>query len=160
MAFAHNLKIILPFQITAGYPTAADTVELMLAMQAGGTSVIELGVPYTDPQADGATIQLANQMAIKGGTKSVGDCLKFVSEARAKGLTIPVILMGYYNPFYQYGIPALAKDSAANGVDGFIVVDLPPEESNAFVSLTAAEKVRTLDNSARRTSAGPTWGPA
>jgi hypothetical protein len=68
--------------ITAGYPTKEDTVELMLAMQEGGTSVIELGVPYTDPQADGATIQLTNQIAINGGTDSIAKCLEFVKEAR------------------------------------------------------------------------------
>eukprot|EP00520_Triparma_pacifica_P020277 CAMPEP_0118642874 /NCGR_PEP_ID=MMETSP0785-20121206/6069_1 /TAXON_ID=91992 /ORGANISM="Bolidomonas pacifica, Strain CCMP 1866" /LENGTH=359 /DNA_ID=CAMNT_0006534457 /DNA_START=1116 /DNA_END=2192 /DNA_ORIENTATION=- len=125
--------------ITAGYPAARDTVSLMLAMQEGGTSVIELGVPYTDPQADGATIQLTNQVAINGGTDSIEKCLEFVKEAREQGLTIPVVLMGYYNPFYQYGIEALASDSQKAGVDGFIVVDLPPEEGFKFVN-TVAEK--------------------
>jgi len=127
--------------ITAGYPTASDTVALMLAMQEGGTSVIELGVPYTDPQADGATIQLTNQVAINGGTDSIDKCLEFVKEARAQGLTIPVVLMGYYNPFYQYGIDALATDSDAAGVDGFVVVDLPPEEGYKFVNVCAGKKL-------------------
>ena len=115
----------------------------MLAMQEGGTSVIELGVPYTDPQADGATIQLTNQVAINGGTDSIDKCLEFVKEARAQGLTIPVVLMGYYNPFYQYGIDALATDSDAAGVDGFVVVDLPPEEGYKFVNVCAGKKVRS-----------------
>jgi tryptophan synthase len=127
--------------ITAGYPSKADTVELMLAMEAGGTSVIELGVPYTDPQADGATIQLTNQIAIKGGTDSIKDVLGFVKEARSRGLTIPVILMGYYNPFFQYGVDALAADTAAAGGDGFIVVDLPPEEGSTFVNTCAKHKL-------------------
>ena len=68
-------------------------------------------VPYTDPQADGATIQLTNQIAIKGGTESIKDVLKFVKEARARGLTIPVVLMGYYNPFFQYGIEQVGAAS-------------------------------------------------
>ncbi|GMI63228.1 hypothetical protein ScalyP_jg5234, partial [Parmales sp. scaly parma] len=121
--------------ITAGYPTPDDTVSLMLAMQSGGASVIELGVPYSDPQADGATIQKTNQIAIANGVDSISHCLAFVKEARDQGLTIPVVLMGYYNPFYQFGIPELVASSASAGVDGFIVVDLPPEESFSFVSL-------------------------
>lgn len=97
-------------------------------MQEGGASVIELGVPYTDPQADGATIQHTNQVAIAGGTSKISQCLEMVKKAREMGLTIPVVLMGYYNPFYQYGLDKLCEESKENGVDGFIVVDLPPEE--------------------------------
>ena len=107
-----------------------DTTSILLAMQEGGASIIELGVPYTDPQADGATIQKTNQVAIKGGTCTVRDCLDMVKDARSKGLTVPIVLMGYFNPFLQYenGLDSLCQDSAAAGVDGFIVVDLPPEE--------------------------------
>ena len=129
--------------VTGGYPTYDDTVSILLSMQEGGCSVIELGVPYSDPQADGATIQLTNAVAIKGGTNSVEQCLDLVEQARSKGLTVPVILMGYYNPFYQFGnenshakqhdnshanLNNLARSAKAKGVDGFIVVDLPPEE--------------------------------
>jgi tryptophan synthase len=99
-----------------------------MAMQEGGASVIELGIPYTDPQADGATIQHTNQVAIRGGTSDIPACLGMVTEARALGLTVPVVLMGYYNPFLQYGIDKLCDDTKAAGADGFIVVDLPPEE--------------------------------
>jgi len=101
----------------------------LLALQEGGSSIIELGVPYTDPQADGATIQKTNQVAIAGGTRDLADCLALVSKAREMGLTIPVVLMGYYNPFLQYGVEKACADTAAAGADGFIVVDLPPEES-------------------------------
>jgi len=90
--------------------------------------VIELGIPYSDPQADGATIQHTNQVAIKGGTADIPACLKMVKEAREMGLTVPVVLMGYYNPFYQYGADRLCKETKEAGADGFIVVDLPPEE--------------------------------
>lgn len=101
-------------------------------MQEGGASVIELGIPYTDPQADGATIQHTNQVAIKGGTSEISQCLGMVKKARKMGLTVPVVLMGYYNPFYQYGLEKLCKDTKAAGADGFIVVDLPPEEGIAL----------------------------
>jgi len=114
--------------LTAGYPKPADTVPMLLAMQEGGAGLIELGVPYTDPQADGPTIQMTNQVAIRAGTSTVTQCLAMVKEARSSGLTIPVVLMGYYNPFLQHGIDRLCKDSAEAGADGFIVVDLPPEE--------------------------------
>ncbi len=98
-------------------------------MQEGGSSVIELGIPYTDPQADGATIQTTNQVAIAAGTSDISSCLAMVAKARTMGLTIPVVLMGYYNPFLQFGIHNLCKETAAAGADGFIIVDLPPEEA-------------------------------
>jgi tryptophan synthase len=97
-------------------------------MQEGGASVIELGVPYTDPQADGATIQHTNQVAIKGGTSEINQCLDMVKKAREMGLTVPVVLMGYFNPFLQYGIEKLCEETKEAGADGFIVVDLPPQE--------------------------------
>jgi tryptophan synthase len=105
-----------------------DTPSLLLAMQEGGASVIELGVPYTDPQADGATIQHTNQVAIAGGTSEISTCLDMVKKAREMGLTVPVVLMGYYNPFFQYGAEKLCSEAKEAGADGFIVVDLPPEE--------------------------------
>eukprot|EP00542_Grammatophora_oceanica_P017594 CAMPEP_0194032148 /NCGR_PEP_ID=MMETSP0009_2-20130614/5146_1 /TAXON_ID=210454 /ORGANISM="Grammatophora oceanica, Strain CCMP 410" /LENGTH=689 /DNA_ID=CAMNT_0038672499 /DNA_START=257 /DNA_END=2326 /DNA_ORIENTATION=+ len=114
--------------VTAGYPSPKDTPSILLAMQEGGASVIELGVPYTDPQADGATIQHTNQVAIAGGTSKIPQCLEMVKQARDMGLTIPVVLMGYYNPFFQYGVEKLCSETKAAGADGFIVVDLPPEE--------------------------------
>jgi len=114
--------------VTAGYPTPEDTPGMLLALQEGGTAIIELGIPYTDPQADGATIQKTNQIAIAGGTSEITSCLEMVSQARTMGLTVPVILMGYYNPFLQFGIDKLCADASTAGADGFIVVDLPPEE--------------------------------
>jgi len=114
--------------VTAGYPNKEDTPSILLGMQEGGASIIEVGVPYTDPQADGATIQQCNQVAIAGGTSEIHQCLAMVKQSRDMGLTIPVILMGYYNPFLQYGLEKLCEESKAMGVDGFIVVDLPPEE--------------------------------
>jgi len=119
--------------LTAGYPKMEDTVDLLLALEQGGADVIELGVPFTDPQADGATIQHTNEIAL--ANKVTPDlCLDMVKKAREQGLTAPVILMGYYNPFLAHGLDKLMEDCKEAGVDGFIVVDLPPEEGGLFVN--------------------------
>ena len=119
--------------LTAGYPNPNETVDLLLAMQKGGADVLELGIPFTDPQADGATIQKANEVALKFNV-SLKQCIGMVADARKKGLTVPVVLMGYYNPFLAFGLDTLMDESKKAGVDGFIVVDLPPEEGAVFVS--------------------------
>lgn len=123
------------------YP--ADTPAILLALQQSGSSLIELGIPYTDPQADGTTIQRTNQIAIRNGTSSVPQCLAMLSQARAMGLTLPVVLMGYYNPFFQMGIDAMCLAAKEAGADGFIVVDLPPEEG---AELAAACRKYGLSN--------------
>ncbi|KAL5323842.1 hypothetical protein ACEPPN_008384 [Leptodophora sp. 'Broadleaf-Isolate-01'] len=117
--------------VTAGYPTPEETVDVMLGMEAGGADVIELGIPFTDPIADGVTIQKANTQALKNGV-SVTSVLQMVRDARKKGLTVPVLFMGYYNPMLSYGEERLLKDCREAGVNGFIVVDLPPEEAVTF----------------------------
>eukprot|EP00601_Ochromonadales_sp_CCMP2298_P008820 CAMPEP_0173203052 /NCGR_PEP_ID=MMETSP1141-20130122/19312_1 /TAXON_ID=483371 /ORGANISM="non described non described, Strain CCMP2298" /LENGTH=692 /DNA_ID=CAMNT_0014128481 /DNA_START=189 /DNA_END=2267 /DNA_ORIENTATION=- len=123
--------------LTAGYPHPDETVDLLLAMQAGGADILELGVPFTDPQADGATIQRANEIALEYGI-STQQCIDMVAAARKRGLTVPVVLMGYYNPFMAMGMETLMDKSKAAGVDGFIVVDLPPEEGAIFVKTAAS----------------------
>ncbi|KAI8866777.1 tryptophan synthase [Ramicandelaber brevisporus] len=117
--------------VTAGYPDADDTVPTLLAMQAGGADIIELGIPFTDPLADGPTIQVANFAALKNGV-DIEACLGFVADARAQGLTVPVLFMGYYNAFLSYGEAKLTAKCREIGIDGFIVVDLPPEEAGEF----------------------------
>jgi tryptophan synthase len=119
--------------VTAGYREPSECVPMLLAMEAGGADFIEMGVPFSDPLADGATIQAANEVALKNGV-SLADCFGYVREARAQGLTAPILLMGYYNPILAYGEARAARDAAAAGVDGFIVVDLPPEEAGAFIA--------------------------
>lgn len=125
--------------VTAGYPTEKDTVEVMLAMEAGGADVIELGMPFTDPIADGPTIQKANTIALKNNVNTE-TCLQMVREARSKGLRAPVMLMGYYNPLLSYGEARILKDAKEAGANGFIVVDLPPEEAVAFRNHCAQAK--------------------
>lgn len=115
-------------------PRARATARVARHEQAGGAGVIELGVPFTDPMADGATIQRTNEVALAHAPPvSLSDCIAFVKKARAAGLTVPVVLMGYYNPLLAYGVDKLMADCASAGVDGFIVVDLPPEEGSQFV---------------------------
>ncbi|KAJ8605203.1 hypothetical protein CTAYLR_000426 [Chrysophaeum taylorii] len=114
--------------LTCGYPSADETAGLMVSLEDGGCDVIELGVPFTDPMADGATIQACNEVALEQGV-GLAECLETVRAARTRGLEAPVVLMGYYNPFRAYGVDKLATDARDAGVDGLIVVDLPPEEA-------------------------------
>lgn len=117
--------------ITAGYPTIEDTVPILQGMQEAGTDIIELGVPFSDPIADGPTIQVGNTVALENGI-TVPKCLDLVAQARKAGVTIPIILMGYYNPILKYGEEKMIEDSAKAGASGYIVVDLPPEEAVKF----------------------------
>ena len=119
--------------VTAGYPTVEDTIPILKGMQDGGVDIIELGIPFSDPIADGPTIQAANNVALDNGI-TVPKCLELVAQARQQDITVPIILMGYYNPILKYGEEKLIEDSAKVGANGFIVVDLPPEEAVKFRS--------------------------
>nr|GAT47533.1 bifunctional tryptophan synthase TRP1 [Mycena chlorophos] len=117
--------------VTAGFPTKDATVETMLAMQAGGADIIELGMPFSDPIADGPVIQEANTIAVNNGI-DYATVLGQLRAARSQGLTAPVLLMGYYNPILAYGEEKAIQDAAVAGANGFIMVDLPPEEAIGF----------------------------
>ncbi len=112
--------------ITAGDPDLDTSLEIMRGLPAAGADVIELGMPFSDPMADGVAIQAAGQRALKGG-QTLHRTLDMVRAFRVGDDATPVVLMGYYNPIYSYGNEAFLKDAAAAGVDGLIVVDLPPE---------------------------------
>lgn len=133
-AFADPAKPAFVGFLTAGFPTLEATVPALLAMQAAGVSVIEVGVPFSDPLADGPAIDAANQVALKNGI-SVKKVLGLVKEARGKGLTVPTVLMGYFNPLVRYGEEKFVEEALDAGVNGFIVVDLPIDECGDFVSL-------------------------
>jgi len=120
--------------VTAGYPNQAATVPQLLAMQEGGADIIELGMPFSDPLADGPTIQKSSFIALQNGI-TVDDCMALVVKARSQGLTTPVILMGYYNPFAQYGEQALVDAAAKATVSGFIIVDVCGAEAKSFAAL-------------------------
>ncbi|KAI1761606.1 tryptophan synthetase [Hypoxylon sp. FL1150] len=130
---AENRSALVTY-VTAGYPKPEDTPDIMVGMQKGGADVIELGVPFTDPIADGPTIQTSNTVALENGV-TIKSTLEMVREARSKGLTTPVLLMGYYNPLLSYGEDELLRDCKMAGVNGFIVCDLPPEEAVSFRKL-------------------------
>lgn len=113
--------------ITAGDPDAATTLALLDALVDAGVDFIELGMPFSDPMADGPAIQAASLRALKGGMTLAGT-LAIAAEFRQRHPDMPLILMGYYNPIYIYGNDRFIKDALAAGVDGLIIVDLPPEE--------------------------------
>jgi tryptophan synthase alpha chain len=135
-ARAENRTALVPF-LTAGYPTLAESEELFLALARGGADVIEIGVPFSDPLADGATIQRTSERAIANGV-TLRDCLALVGRLRERGVTVPLVLMGYYNPILRYGVERFAADAAAAGADGFIVPDLPTEESDDLLQACRA----------------------
>ena len=113
--------------VTAGDPDRATSMRILEGLPAAGADVIELGMPFTDPMADGPAIQASSQRALKAGIK-LAEILEMVAAFRGKDADTPVILMGYYNPIYNYGVDRFLADAKAAGVDGLIVVDLPPEE--------------------------------
>lgn len=115
--------------VTAGYPDYQYSSEILHGLPAAGADIIELGMPFTDPMADGVPIQLASQRALAGGHNTT-KTLKMVSEFRQHNKETPIVLMGYYNPIYCYGVERFLTDAAAAGVDGLIVVDLPPEHDD------------------------------
>lgn len=113
--------------IMAGDPDVATSLALMKGLPGAGVDVIELGMPFTDPMADGPTIQLAGQRALEGG-QTLQRTLDMVAEFRKGDDSTPIVMMGYYNPIYSRGVERFLTDARAAGVDGLIVVDLPPEE--------------------------------
>ncbi len=113
--------------VMAGDPDAATSLAIVKALPMAGADVIEIGMPFTDPMADGPAIQAAGLRALRGG-QTMRKTLALVRDFRAGDADTPVVLMGYYNPIYVYGVEAFLRDAGVAGVDGLIVVDLPPEE--------------------------------
>jgi tryptophan synthase alpha chain len=113
--------------VTAGDPDLETSLAILKALPAAGADVIELGMPFTDPMADGPAIQAAALRALRGG-QTMRKTLRLVADFRHGDADTPVVLMGYYNPIYVYGVEAFLRDAREAGVDGLIVVDLPPEE--------------------------------
>jgi tryptophan synthase alpha chain len=113
--------------VMAGDPDPATSAAILKALPAAGADVIELGMPFTDPMADGPAIQAAGLRALRAG-QNLAKTLELVRDFRSSDIATPVVLMGYYNPIYIYGVGRFLTDAKAAGVDGLIVVDLPPEE--------------------------------
>ena len=119
---------ILPY-LTVGFPDLETTLAAVPAIVRGGGDLIELGMPFSDPLADGVTIQRANQRALEGGVRT-GTALEVARRLRAEGIEVPLLAMGYFNPILLYGVEAFVGACAEAGIDGLIVPDLPPEESD------------------------------
>jgi tryptophan synthase alpha chain len=137
-AFKPGRRALIPY-VTAGDPYADATADIMLAMAQAGADVIELGVPFSDPMADGPVIQRASERALTRGI-GMAQVLDIVRSFRRQDAKTPVVLMGYANPVERYGIDRFVTDAREAGVDGVLVVDYPPEECEAF-----AAKLRAAD---------------
>lgn len=119
---------LMPY-FTLGYPTPAASLAVIESLAAAGADLIELGVPFSDPLADGPTIQRSTQVALEQGM-TVSRCLEMVVQIRARGVRVPLMLMGYINPLLAYGVECYAAATAAAGADGLILPDLPVEEAD------------------------------
>jgi tryptophan synthase alpha chain len=115
--------------VTAGDPDPETSLEILKGLPGAGADVVELGMPFSDPMADGPAIQASSQRALRAG-QTLKKTLDLVRAFRAGDEVMPIVLMGYYNPIYIYGVPRFLADAKAAGVDGLIVVDLPPEEDD------------------------------
>ncbi len=119
---------LMPY-FTLGFPTQNASIEIVTAIARAGADLIELGIPFSDPLADGPTIQHSTQVALEHHT-NVRRCLEMTAQLRASGVSQPLLLMGYYNPILSYGVDRFVTAAAQAGADGLIVPDLPPEEAS------------------------------
>lgn len=127
-AKAARRAVFMPYH-AMGYPDRPQTLAMIQALGEAGAELFEIGIPHSDPLADGPVVQTATYTAIQQGT-TVTDCLAMTRELRAAGMTQPFCAMSYYNPLLAYGLPQFVVDAAAAGIDGLIVPDLPPEEAD------------------------------
>ena len=129
--------------LTAGFPDLDATLELVPALARCGADCIELGVPFSDPLADGPTIQASSFLALKNKV-TLGRCIETVAQLRDQVPDTPLILMGYYNPLISYGLPRFAQEAQGAGVDGVIVADLPPDESGPLIEECAPRGIHVI----------------
>lgn len=136
---------LIPFIM--GYdPDGEASAKILAALPAAGADIIEIGMPFSDPMADGVVIQAAGIRALKAGA-TVSKIIAMVREFRKNNNETPIILMGYFNPVYRYGVEKFCKDAVAAGVDGIIIVDLPPEEENEirpYLTATGLDLIRLI----------------
>jgi tryptophan synthase len=123
--------------IVAGYPNPDETVELLLSMQRGGATTLQFGVPFANPHADGTAIQKANKVALAYDV-TVEKCIDMIATARTKGLTVPVILMGYMDPFMAFGLESLMESCKSAGIGGLSIVDIPAREEKSVIERAAS----------------------
>jgi tryptophan synthase alpha chain len=125
---------------TLGFPTQSASLQIVSAIAQAGADLIELGIPFSDPLADGPTIQHSTQVALAHGM-SVRHCLEIVAQLRLSGVSQPLLLMGYYNPILSYGVGRFVEDAAQAGADGLIIPDLPPEEAGELENHCRAQQL-------------------
>lgn len=128
--------------LTAGCPSSEETVRLAVAASRAGADIIEIGIPFSDPVADGPLLQKASEIALANGT-SMETVFTIVSAIR-ESATTPIVLMGYYNPLLRYGLKPFFSTCASRGIDGVIIADLPPEESGEYVSEARERDIATI----------------
>ena len=148
--------IFMPY-FPLGYPDLETSIDVIEALAKNGADLIEVGLSFSDPLADGPVIQQATQAALERGI-TVKKSLAAVKELRRRGVEIPLVLMGYYNPMLAYGLDTFVYDAIDAGVDGFIIPDLPPEEAKEFTSTVS--EVEAQSTGANRPSTSPRWGSA
>jgi tryptophan synthase alpha chain len=139
---AEGRAAIMPF-MTACYPEVDSTPEMLKALIDGGADLIELGIPFSDPIADGPTVQRSSQRALDNGF-TPDKAFAAVEQLRAEGIDTPIVFMGYYNPVYAYGQEAYVAECARVGVDGLIIPDLPPEESDQLLEACSRHNVHLI----------------
>jgi tryptophan synthase alpha chain len=141
-AKAEGRPALMPFA-TVGWPEIGDTERIVPALLAGGADIIELGIPFSDPIADGPTVQRVNQRALENGVTPVY-AFDVARNLRAQGVTAALLFMGYYNPILNYGLDAYAAACADAGIDGLLVPDLPPEESDPLLEACRAHGIHLI----------------
>ena len=141
-ARAEGRTILSPY-VTVGFPDVPTSIEIAEAVLRNGGDLLEIGVPFSDPVADGPTVQKTSFHALQQGV-TVETCIDAVRQLRSNGIESPLMLMGYFNPFLKYGLPDLVRDAVDAGVDGLIVPDLPPEESSELQALCAANNIHQI----------------
>lgn len=139
---AEGRAAFMPYH-AMGYPDRSTTLKVMHALDAAGADLFELGIPHSDPLADGPTIQTATYQALLGGT-TVADCLAMAVSLRLEGVTQPFCAMTYFNPLMAYGVQRFVEDAVAAGIDGVIVPDLPPEEAQELEDACRAAGLATI----------------
>jgi len=142
IALRNNGEKALVTFITAGDPDLATTEEMIHLLEDAGADIIELGVPFSDPMADGPTIQLSSERALAAGTTLAG-ILETVRSVRISS-QVPIILMGYLNPIHAYGYKHFCRDAALAGIDGVLLVDMPPEESKEFLKFAGVHGLNVI----------------
>lgn len=136
-----NKKAFIPY-VMAGYPSLERTREIMLLFEECGADIVELGVPFSDPLADGPTIQRASEMALKNGV-TLRKVISHVKDLR-QVTQIPIVLMTYFNPVFKYRLEYFVRDAKDAGVDGVIIPDLPPDEAEDFIMLSREAVLDTI----------------